>query len=86
MDCFASSLQSLFDFHFGSDYVYRPVARLVIGQVGRYTFKKRQGGYKTVVGAEVRDGSPSNQHYYTLVSVFQSALSRTPRKGRATFL
>ena len=63
-------LEVVADFHFGPKFELVQTARAQITQVGSYVLKKRKGGLQTVVGVEVKQGSPNTQHIYSLVSSF----------------
>ncbi|OEH79060.1 elongation factor TU GTP-binding domain-containing protein [Cyclospora cayetanensis] len=60
-------LESIYDFHFGPKFEMVQSARAQITQVGSYVLKKRKGGLQTVVGLEVKQGTPNTQHAYSLV-------------------
>ncbi|KAL8427485.1 hypothetical protein ACSSS7_007704 [Eimeria intestinalis] len=61
-------LSLISDFHFGPKFEFVQTARAHITQVGSYVLKKRKGGLQTVIGLEVKQGSPSTQHAFALVA------------------
>ncbi|KFG32037.1 elongation factor Tu GTP binding domain-containing protein, partial [Toxoplasma gondii RUB] len=60
-------IEALYEYHFGSEFVYNQVGRMVVSRVATFTLKRSKGGIQTVVGVDVKDGTPSVQHFYSVM-------------------
>ncbi|EPT25308.1 elongation factor Tu GTP binding domain-containing protein [Toxoplasma gondii ME49] len=60
-------IEALYEYHFGSEFVYNQVGRMVVSRVATFTLKRSKGGIQTVVGVDVKDGTPSVHHFYSVM-------------------
>ncbi|PFH31336.1 elongation factor Tu GTP binding domain-containing protein [Besnoitia besnoiti] len=60
-------IEAMYEYHFGSEFVYNQVGRAVVSRVATFTLKRSKGGVQTVVGVDVKEGTPSTQHFYTVI-------------------
>ncbi|PHJ24357.1 elongation factor tu gtp binding domain-containing [Cystoisospora suis] len=60
-------LEALYEYHFGSEYLYNQVGRMVVTRLATISLKRSKGGVQTVVGVDVKEGNPSNKNYYSVI-------------------